>query len=195
MSHDPRLTAFSLLMQGQDEATIRHCLRLREACGVLAPGLGVEGPDLRALEDAALLHDLGMFRIAPTLRAKPGGLTEEEWVEIRRHPDLGAELVAGITTMEASAAIVRGHHERWDGSGYPLGLAGEAIPLGARILAVIDAFDAMCEEARHRPTRSPEEARDEIRRCAGSQFDPRVVEAFEHAFERLVALREGRRAP
>jgi len=96
-----------MLMQGQDEATIRHCLRLRQACGTLAAELGLEGRALRELEDGALLHDIGMFRIAPGIRAKAGALTEEEWTQIRRHPELGAELVGEITTLESSAEIVR----------------------------------------------------------------------------------------
>ena len=190
MDHDPSLTAFSMLMQGQDEATVRHCLRLREMCGTVASVLGVEGRALRELEDGALLHDLGMFRIAPVIRTKEGALSEAEWEQIHRHPELGADLVREITTLESAAEIVLCHHERWDGAGYPRGLAGEGIPLGARILAVIDAFDAMCEAARHRPARSPEAARDEIRRCAGTQFDPRVVEAFEACFEDLVHVRD-----
>ena len=190
MPHDPSLTAFSMLMQGQDEATIRHCLRLRRACGTLAAELGVEGRALRELEDGALLHDIGMFRIAAGIRAKSGPLTESEWQQIHRHPDLGADLVGEITTLEASAEIVRSHHERWDGSGYPRGVAGEQIPLGARILTVIDAFDAMCEGSRHRPRRTPEEARDEILRCSGTQFDPRVVAAFESRFQDLVRIRD-----
>lgn len=191
MPNDPNLTAFSMLMQGQDEDTIRHCLRLREACGTLAGELGIEGPALRELEYGALLHDIGMFRIPPIIRTKPGPLTDEEWKQIRRHPDLGAELIGEITTLESSAAIVRCHHEWWDGSGYPRGLAGEAIPLGARILTVIDAFDAMSVKSAHRPRRTPSEALEEIRRCAGTQFDPRVVEAFERQFDEFVRLSEG----
>lgn len=189
--YDASLTAFSVLMQGQDEATIRHCLRLREVCGALAAELGIEGRALRDLEHAALLHDVGMFRIPPAIRAKPGPLTDEEWEEVHRHPDLGAELVGGITTLESCADIVRSHHEWWDGSGYPRGLSGEGIPLGARVLAVIDAFDTMCEGEREKPKRGPDEAREELHRCAGTQFDPRVVEAFDRGFDALVRLREG----
>lgn len=189
--YETSLAAFSMLMQGQDEATIRHCLRLREACAALAAELGLQGPALRDLEYGALLHDLGMFRVSPVIRSKPGPLTDAEWAEVHRHPDLGADLVGEITTLESSADIIRCHHERWDGSGYPRGIAGEAIPLGARILAVVDAFDTMCEGDREKPKRRPEEALEEIRACSGTQFDPDVVAAFERRFDEVVRVRDG----
>jgi HD-GYP domain-containing protein (c-di-GMP phosphodiesterase class II) len=109
---------------------------------------------------------------------KPGPLTENEWYTMKTHPDLGAKIIANVPFLEEVAVIIRAHHERWDGNGYPEGLAGEQIPLGARIFAVADSFDAMTSDRPYRRGRQLDEALLEIERCSTTQFDPAVVKAF-----------------
>jgi two-component system cell cycle response regulator len=116
--------------------------------------------------------------VPDAILSKPGPLDEEEWAFIRRHTLIGERIVAAAPALGRVAALVRSSHERWDGAGYPDGLAGEEIPLGARIVAVADAFDAMTNVRPYSLPRSPDAAMEELRRCAGTQFDARVVEAF-----------------
>jgi HD-GYP domain-containing protein (c-di-GMP phosphodiesterase class II) len=126
----------------------------------------------------ALLHDVGKIGIQDAILLKPGALTDEEWAVMRRHPLIGAEILQRLTHLEGAREIVVAHQERWDGSGYPAGLKGTAIPLCARIFAVADAFDAMTSDRPYRKKMTYADARKEIERCAGTQFDPEVVEAF-----------------
>ena len=133
----------------------------------------------QALELGALLHDIGKLEIPNEIINKPGKLTDEEWEIVREHPAIGQrmlEMVGG--DLSATGAIVRGHHERWDGRGYPDGLAGHQIPLEARIIAVCDSFSAMTTDRAYRPAMTAHEAELELERCSGSQFDPTVVDAM-----------------
>ena len=134
--------------------------------------------ELRALEQGALLHDIGKIGVPDAILSKQGPLTEEEWVQVRRHVDYGTQIIRGLNFMEGASLIVAQHHERYDGTGYPRGTAGDQICLGARIFALADTLDAMTSERPYRPAYSFEDAVGEIRRCAGTQFDPAVVEAF-----------------
>jgi diguanylate cyclase (GGDEF)-like protein/putative nucleotidyltransferase with HDIG domain len=134
--------------------------------------------DRRALAVGALLHDIGKLNVPDHLLRKRGSLTEEEWAVIRRHAVSGVEMISQFSELAAGAPVVRSHHERWDGNGYPDHLQGEAIPLLARIFAVADAFDAMTSDRPYRAAISFAEAAEEIARFSGSQFDPRVVKAF-----------------
>ncbi len=126
----------------------------------------------------ALLHDIGKIGVPDEILRKAGPLTDEEWELMKRHPELGAEIVAPVKKLVDVAPIIRSHQEKFDGSGYPDGLRGEEIPLGARILAVVDAYGAMTDERVYRKARSHEEALAELRRCAKTHFDPEVVDAF-----------------
>jgi putative nucleotidyltransferase with HDIG domain len=130
------------------------------------------------LRRGALLHDIGKIGVPDHILRKPGPLTENEWTTMRLHPDLGAKIIAHVPFLEEVAVIIRAHHERWDGNGYPVGTAGQAIPLGARIFAVADSFDAMTSDRPYRRGRQLDEALAEVERCSGSQFDPQVVTAF-----------------
>jgi HD-GYP domain-containing protein (c-di-GMP phosphodiesterase class II) len=121
---------------------------------------------------------------------KPGKLTDEEYEEIKRHPAIGAELIGNLEMYRRSVPLVRHHHERWDGRGYPDGIAGDEIPLGARIIAVADTFDAMTSDRPYRRAMSFEVAMAEIRRNSGIQFDPQIVEAFDVAMRDPIAARE-----
>jgi diguanylate cyclase (GGDEF)-like protein/PAS domain S-box-containing protein len=162
----------------------------------LAQQLGVDETDVEILRLATLLHDIGSFHISQDILRKAGPLTEQEWECIHGHPEQGQQLLrlAG-GRFEQVSHIVIAHHERWDGTGYPYGLAGEAIPLGARILAVVDAYHAMTSDRPYREALTPEAASTEIQRCAGSQFDPLVVAAFCDAFPHFRALKPGNATP
>jgi HD-GYP domain-containing protein (c-di-GMP phosphodiesterase class II) len=128
-----------------------------------------------------------MTLVAKELRGRRGPLTEEQHAELRRHVELGADVLDGLEAMSAVREIVLAHHEWWDGSGYPCALKGDEIPLGARILAVIDAYESMTQGRAHRPPMSRQAALNEIVRLAGRQFDPDVVEVFDRALPRLLA--------
>jgi len=157
--------------RGHSERVVRFSLRLG-----LELGLGQE--QLRSLEFGALLHDIGKIGVPDAILRKPARLTEEEWAQMRQHPQHGGEILRGIEFLEGAARVVAEHHEKWDGSGYPLGLRGEQIDINARIFAVADAFDAMVSERVYKRGRTYEAAVEELNRCAGSHFDPRVVAAF-----------------
>lgn len=139
--------------------------------------LGVPEDGLEVVVQAAALHDIGKTAVPDAILLKPGPLDADEWASMREHTIIGARIVAAAPSLRQVAALVRASHERWDGAGYPDGLAGEEIPLGARIIAVCDAFDAMTAPRPYRPAWTLERAVAELRRCSGSQFDPRAVDA------------------
>ncbi len=155
-----------------------HAPRVAQISVAIARQLGFQPNELAEIETGALLHDIGKFGVSDAVLSKRGHLTEREWAELYRHPELGYSLLEGFPSLNNAALLVRAHHERFDGGGYPHGLAGDAIPLQARIFAVADAFDAIASEGPGRATRSHEEALAEIRSAAGSHFDPEVVRAF-----------------
>lgn len=140
--------------------------------------LGLSDSDLLDLRRAAALHDVGKISISPELLGKLGRLSEEELDELRLHSMLAMKMVEGFDWLRPALPIVRHHHERWDGAGYPDRLAGEDIPLGARIVAVAEAFDALLSDSNWRESLDEQEALAEIRAHAGTQFDPAVVAAF-----------------
>jgi HD-GYP domain-containing protein (c-di-GMP phosphodiesterase class II) len=142
-----------------------------------------------------VLHDIGKVRVPESILNKPGPLTDEEWAVMMTHPEVGEHILRPIQSLNAILSIVRHHHERWDGGGYPDKLSGRAIPLGARIVAVCDAYRAMTEDRPYRKALSTAEARKELHEGAGTQFDPDCVEAMIRALDRrgstaqVVALR------
>jgi diguanylate cyclase (GGDEF)-like protein len=146
--------------------------------GAVAARLGLAREDVEQVRHAAELHDVGKMAIPDEILHKPGPLSAVEWAFMRRHTIIGERIVNAAPALARVAPMVRSSHERWDGGGYPDGLAGDAIPLGARIVAVCDAFDAMTTDRTYRSAVHPEEALAELRRCAGAQFDPGVVDAF-----------------
>lgn len=159
--------------------------------------LGWEEERVTSIEIGALLHDLGKIVISDTILKKPGPLTEEEYNEVKKHPEAGAQLLAaGGPYLEAAIPYALYHHERYDGQGYPYGLAGEDIPIEGRILAVADAFEAMISDRPYRKRMEPELALEIIERSAGSQFDPKIAAVFLKAWETgyIQALLE-RRSP
>jgi HD-GYP domain-containing protein (c-di-GMP phosphodiesterase class II) len=150
----------------------------------VATELGLDPAAVVAVRRAAELHDVGKLAIPDDILNKPGPLDEIEWGFMRQHTIVGERIVATATSLRDVAPIVRSSHERWDGGGYPDRLAGEEIPLGARIVAVCDAFDAMTTTRPYRAAIGEAAALEELRRCAGSQFDPDVVVAFERVLMR-----------
>lgn len=166
-----------------DGYTAAHSERLATLAEVLAHRLRLDVAQIEQVGLAALLHDVGKIGIPEDILRKPASLTEAEWALIRIHPVVGEALLAQIGPLRGVARIVRQHQERWDGSGYPDGLAGERIDLRARIIAVVDAYVAMRGTRPFRAARTHEEALEEMRRVAGKQLDPRVVEVFAEIFE------------
>jgi HD-GYP domain-containing protein (c-di-GMP phosphodiesterase class II) len=169
-------------IEKRDPYTGGHVRRVVDISLAVGEELGLNREEKETLELAAILHDVGKIGIRDGVLLKHGPLTPEELAHIRLHPQLGAEILAPIKQLEAVIPAVRHHQERCDGRGYPQGLKGDEIPLASRVIAVADAFDAMTTDRPYRPRLSDETAATEIEHCAGSQFDPKVVEAFLRAF-------------
>ena len=172
--------ALVTLVEARDHATGRHSHQAAHLVLQLALSLGVPAAEAQMLALAGRLHDVGKVAVPDEVLQKPGHLTQEEWRLMRMHPVVGAEVVSYIPALRPLAPVIRAHHERWDGEGYPDHLKGEAIPFGARILAVADAYLAMTEERPYQHACVRSVALAELQRCAGSQFDAHVVEAFTH---------------
>jgi hypothetical protein len=187
-TYDGTLEALVTALDARDRETKGHSTRVTEYTLDIAQRLGLR-PGTPAWEDlkrAALLHDVGKIGVSDFILHKPGPLTSEEWEEMRRHPGIAYEMLKGVRFLAAPAEIVLSHHERFDGKGYPRALAGDEIPLGARIFAVADTFDAMTSDRPYRRALPWEAARDEIMRHRGTQFDSQVVDAFLQAYEEWV---------
>jgi HD-GYP domain-containing protein (c-di-GMP phosphodiesterase class II) len=169
------ITALLAAIEQVDEGTARHSDQVSRLALRVGRTLDVGGVDLLELELAARLHDIGKIRVPPEILSKPAALTPTELELIRLHSLWGAEMIAGIAGLEAVALIVRFHHERFDGQGYPDGLAGERIPIASRIITACDAYHAMTSDRPYRRALPPSRAMGELRRGSGSQFDPAVV--------------------
>jgi len=167
----------------RDQETRGHSNRVASHSLDLARLLGIKDKeDLAMIYRGALMHDVGQIGVPDAILLKPGPLTEEEWEFMRMHPADGYRILARVPYLRPAADVVLAHHERWDGDGYPRQLKGSGIPFGARIFALSDTFDAIVSDRPYRDGRTPDEALKEILRCAGSQFDPTVVEAFESLY-------------
>jgi response regulator RpfG family c-di-GMP phosphodiesterase len=162
----------------RDSETQWHSRRVGRYARRLARELGITGRDLDDIERGATLHDIGKIGVRDAVLLKPGPLDENEWAEMRRHPALGYDILKGIGFLERARLIPLHHQERFDGEGYPQGLAGDAICIGARVFAVVDTYDAITSDRPYRKCRTYEVARQEIERFAGTQFDPEVVAAW-----------------
>jgi response regulator RpfG family c-di-GMP phosphodiesterase len=172
------LKALVAALEARDSETHGHSERVVNFSLRLGQELGLNAEQMRSLEFGSLLHDIGKIGVPDAILRKPAKLSEEEWVQMREHPVHGRKILGGIEFLEGAAKVVAQHHERWDGTGYPLGLKAEEIDLCARIFAVADAFDAMVSDRVYRTGRTYEAALAELEECAGAQFDPHVVEAF-----------------
>ncbi|MEP7076967.1 MAG: HD domain-containing phosphohydrolase, partial [Acidobacteriota bacterium] len=179
-SYRMTLKALVQALETRDFETAGHSERAVTFSLRLGHEVGLSREAMRDLELGALLHDVGKIGVPDSILHKPSDLDEIEWAKMRLHPLHGQEILRNIPFLRGAARIVSQHHEKWDGSGYPKALRGEGIDIGARIFAVIDAFDAMISERVFRDSRTYEEARAEIEKGSGSQFDPMVVEAFKN---------------
>jgi putative two-component system response regulator len=182
-AYEASLTALANAIDLRDRYTRGHVERVTSYAMIIASCMDWPEWRVEQLRFGAILHDIGKIHIRETTLFKAAPLTEEEWEEIKKHPINGAEMIKDIPYLSNAVSIVRHHHERWDGKGYPDRLAGEKIPIDARIVAVADAFDAMTTERPYSPRHDLEEAYEEILNCSGKQYDPQVVEAFRIAWD------------
>jgi len=172
------LKALTAALETRDSETHGHSERVVSYSLRLGREYGLNSEQMKSLEFGALLHDIGKIGVPDSILRKPAKLTEEEWVRMREHPMHGQQILRGIEFLQGAARVVAQHHEKWDGTGYPLGLRAEEIDINARIFAVADAFDAITSDRVYRRGKSYEAAAQELDDWAGRQFDPKVVEAF-----------------
>ena len=187
-AYDATIEGWSLALEMRDDETQGHALRVADLAVELGRAVGIQGEGLVHLRRGALLHDIGKMVVPDAILHKPGPLTAEEWVVMRRHPENGRDFLRKVAYLEPALDVPYCHHERWDGTGYPRGLKGEEIPLAARVFAVADSFDALTSDRPYRRAWTEEAALACIREGSGTHFDPAVVAAFS-------SLRSARRVP
>jgi putative nucleotidyltransferase with HDIG domain len=178
LAYDTTLEGWSAALDLRDKETEGHSQRVTEMTLQLARALDVNEDEMEHIRRGALLHDIGKLGVPDAVLLKPGKLTDDEWVIMRRHPKLAYELLSPIAFLRPALDIPYCHHEKWDGTGYPRQLHGDAIPLSARIFAVVDEWDALRSNRPYRPGWPEDQVRDYIREQAGKHFDPRVADAF-----------------
>ncbi len=176
--HSTIITSIKTALAEKDYETREHCDRLAELSKQLGRELHLKDEDLVALELLSELHDIGKISVDSNILTKAGALTQEEWAEIKKHPEAGYRIARTVPELSQIAEYILAHHERWDGNGYPQGLKGESIPLLSRIITVVDSFDAMTNDRAYRKAKSVSDATFEISREAGRQFDPQVAKVF-----------------
>jgi putative nucleotidyltransferase with HDIG domain len=191
--HSATLDALSMALDFRDQSTSGHSRRVADLTAGAAGALGIKEDGLLQIEHGALLHDIGKLKIPESILWKPAKLTEEEWLVMRRHAQYGFEFLSNIEFLRGAADIVYTHHEKYDGTGYPRGLSGDDIPFGARVFAIVDSVDAMIYKRPYNNPVSFREAAQEVRRCAGTQFDPGLVEGTlsylgDHVVPQLKAM-------
>jgi putative two-component system response regulator len=179
------VAALANAVEAKDPTTERHCQRLANLAARLGAQAGLDGIELEAVAYGALLHDVGKIGVPEAILTKPSSLDADEWELMRRHPEIGERICQPLASAGRFSPIVRHHHERWDGRGYPDGLRGEAIPLGARIVGLVDAFDAMTHDRPYRRAMPIPSAVNELWREAGAQFDRALVPLFVLELERV----------
>jgi diguanylate cyclase (GGDEF)-like protein/putative nucleotidyltransferase with HDIG domain len=179
------IEALALAIEAKDHTTHTHLQRVRTYAVAVAAELNLPADEIEALRAAALLHDIGKLAVPEQIINKPGKLTAEEFEKMKVHPLVGAEILERVAFPYPVAPIVRSHHERWDGTGYPEGLSGEQIPMGARILAAVDCLDALASHRQYRPALPLIEAMAKVKEMAGKWFDPQVVEILQSRYVEL----------
>lgn len=165
-------------VEAKDTYTEGHLRRLRSYGEQLASAYGLEYDDVRAVRYGGILHDIGKIGVSESILLKPGPLNDDEVVQLRRHPEIGARIVSQMRFAREVGPIILGHHERWDGKGYPRGLCGEEIPIGARIITIVDAYDAMTTNRPYRDALNSDQVVQRLHGGRGTQFDPSVLDVF-----------------
>src|SRR5262245_20733389 len=193
--HLATIEALALAIDAKDQTAQSHIRRVQVYAAGLAKALGMTDNEIQGVKTAALLHDIGKLAVPEHILSKPGPLTQEEFQKIRIHPQVGAEIISGVPFPYPVAPLILSHHERWDGKGYPAGLKGEEVPLGARILSVVDYFDALMSERPYHKPMSLEAALGLLRQEAGKALDPRVVQTFIDMYPSLTAEAEATQKP
>ena len=172
------LTSLALAVDAKDQFTQGHSHKVSSYAVLIAEAIGLEGAEIEEVRLGGMLHDVGKVGIVESILNKNGPLNPDEWEAMKRHVEYGAKLLEPLRGTERIREMVAHHHEFFDGSGYPEGLAGDQIPLGARIIAIADAYDTITSERTYKKARTPEEAFQELDRCGNAQFDPELVRVF-----------------
>jgi putative nucleotidyltransferase with HDIG domain len=183
--------ALAATVDARDPYTYGHSKRVAAFSEMIGRAIGLSTDELAALHAAGLLHDIGKVGVPDAILTKPDKPTKDEWKLIRQHPAEGAGIVGYVKELAALVPVILHHHEWYDGTGYPDGMKGEAIPLGARIVSLADAYDTMTTKRTYREVVSQEEALEELRRCSGTQFDPELVEVFSRAMNEAMKRDQG----
>jgi putative nucleotidyltransferase with HDIG domain len=189
--HLRTIEALALAIEAKDETTGEHLQRVRVYAMELANDLGLSADEKEALQAASVLHDIGKLAVPEHIISKPGKLTPEEFEKMKIHPIVGAEILEQVHFPYPVVPIVRAHHEKWDGSGYPFGLSGAAIPVGARILAAVDCLDALASDRQYRKALPLDEAMAKVASEAGTSFDPQIVAILKRRYIELEKLASG----
>jgi putative two-component system response regulator len=187
-AYEASLIMLSNAIELRDQYTRGHVERVRDISSAMARHLGLNYSQMNSLLFGSILHDVGKIYIRECILRKPGSLDPDEWVEMQRHSAIGADLIQNIPYLASAIPVIRYHHERWDGKGYPEGLAGNEIPLEARIVAISDSLDAMTSVRVYQATFTPEQAYAEILRCSGTRYDPEIVHAFCEVWNEIEPL-------
>jgi len=182
-SYETTLIMLANAIEVRDPYTRGHVERVMNYAQTIAEYLGWSAEEVNNLRFGSILHDIGKIHISEEILTKAGSLSDEEWIEMKKHPEVGAELIKDIHFLGSAIPVILYHHERWNGSGYPYGLKGEKIPVAARIVAIADSFDAMTTQRPYRKELSPDQAFNEVVSGSGIQYDPLIVETFQHAWE------------
>jgi putative nucleotidyltransferase with HDIG domain len=184
------IESLNATVDAKDPYTAGHSARVQRVALAVAEELGVPRERLDAVRFGGLFHDIGKIAVPDRILTKPGALDDAEYLSIQRHPADGAEIVSHFGRLREAVPLIRHHHERWDGKGYPDRLSGDDVPLEAYVVGLADAWDAMTTDRPYRTAMTVDEAAVEVRRCRGTQFAPRVVDAFFAAFRRQRAIFE-----
>lgn len=178
------LRSFAIILESKDPYIREHSMRVTKYAVILAKELGLKQEEIEVIENTGYFHDIGKVGVSDTILQKPDELTAEEWEHMKRHPQIGYDIVEPLKLLHIALPGIRHHHERYDGQGYPDRLKGKEIPLSARILAIADAYEALTATRPYRKARGPQEAVAELKACSGTQFDPELLEKFLEALEK-----------
>jgi putative two-component system response regulator len=192
LAHLDTVERLAIVAEYKDRVTARHIERMSHYCAVIARGLKLPPGEVELIQHASRMHDLGKIAVPDVILGKPSSLDAPEWLVMRQHATIGGSILANSSSelLQAGRVIALSHHERWDGKGYPLGLAGEDIPLWGRICAVADTYDAVTSERSYKPAYSQDIALRILREESGKQFDPRIVEVFIECFDDIVVVQQ-----